>query len=137
MDVSPDSTQRRRMVISTSPDNVSATVDHLRQLLETRKIQVFAVIDHGGGARHAGLEFHDEMVVVFGDPAVGTALMQDRALVGYDLPLRMLVWDDAGTTKVAFRDPDALVEEYDLTTSEPTVERLGRLLRSLAAELAS
>ena len=137
MDVSPDSTQRRRMVISTSPGNVSATVDHLRQLLETRKIQVLAVIDHGGGARHAGLELHDEMVVVFGDPAVGTALMQDRALVGYDLPLRMLVWDDAGTTKVAFRDPDALVEEYDLTTSEPTVERLGRLLRSLAAELAS
>jgi uncharacterized protein (DUF302 family) len=73
MDDPPDSTQPRRMVISTSPGNVSATVDHLRQLLEIRKIQVLAVIDHGAGARHAGLELHDEIVVVFGDPAVGTA----------------------------------------------------------------
>ena len=137
MDASTGSTRPRGMAVSTSPGNVSDTVDRLRQLLDARQIEVFAVIDHGGGARDANLELHDEMVVLFGRPSVGTARMPDRPLVGDDRPLRMLIWDDAGVTKVAYREPDALIEEFDLTTSKPTVARLGGLLRSLATELAS
>ena len=125
------------LIVSKSPRNAVDTIAALRALLETKQIQVFAVIDHSGGARNAGLALADEFVVLFGNPGVGTLVMQDRPESGYDLPLRMLVWDDGGTTRVGYRDPAEFVDRYGLDASRATVKRLSSLMRSLADELGS
>jgi uncharacterized protein (DUF302 family) len=78
--------------VDTSTKNVSETVRELQDLLDDRGIEVFAVIDHAAGAAKAGLELEDEVVVIFGAPAVGTKLMQSDRQVGIDLPLHMLIW---------------------------------------------
>jgi uncharacterized protein (DUF302 family) len=80
------------MSVVEVPGDVAAVVDLLTQALQARGVTLFATIDHAGGARAAGLELDDEEVLlVFGSPSVGTALMQADLQVGYDLPLRMLI----------------------------------------------
>ena len=115
-----------------SPATVEQTVDSLRAELDRRGVTVFAVYDHAANAREVGLTLADEVVIVFGSPAVGTALMLEDPDVGYDLPLRVLVRDDHGVTRVAYRDPAALVDDYALPGSRATVQQLSALLHGLA-----
>jgi uncharacterized protein (DUF302 family) len=110
---------------------VEQTVDTLRAELARRDVTVFAVYDHAANAREAGLSLADEVVIVFGSPAVGTALIQENPDVGYELPLRILVRDDGGVTRVAYRDPAALVDDYGLSGSRATVAKLSSLLGAL------
>jgi uncharacterized protein (DUF302 family) len=55
-------------------------------------------------------------LVVFGNPAAGTPVMADVPLAALDLPLKVLIWDDAGQTKVTYYGPAALAARYDLNT---------------------
>src|SRR5438128_57047 len=96
-----------KVITTVSPHTVAETVERLRGSLERRSITLFATIDHAAGAHEVGLELPDEAVVVFGDPRAGTPLMQKDPAVGIELPLRVLVWDEGGTTMVGYHDPTA------------------------------
>ena len=120
-----------------SPHPVADTVERLLAALDARGITVFARIDHAAGAREVGLELPDEQLLVFGDPRAGTMLMQELATVGYELPLRMLVWDDRGHTKIGWRPPPELAGEYGLTEHAGVLQRMEGLLEQLAAEGAA
>jgi uncharacterized protein (DUF302 family) len=122
------------VITTVSPHSVEETVGRLRGSLERRSITVFATIDHAAGAREVGLELPDETVVVFGDPRAGTPLMQKDPTVGIDLPLRVLVWDERGTTKVGYEDPTELADRYRLDETQERLERMRALLADLAAE---
>ncbi|HWF24386.1 MAG TPA: DUF302 domain-containing protein [Solirubrobacteraceae bacterium] len=122
------------LVTATSPHSVSATIDRLLGALATRGIQVFARADHAAGARAAGLELPDEEVVIFGDPRVGTLLMQSDPQVGYELPLRVLVWDAEGQTMVGYRPPTELGLDYQVSDHITVLERMTQLLAQLVAE---
>jgi uncharacterized protein (DUF302 family) len=125
------------VITTVSSYTVAETVERLQGSLERRSITIFATIDHAAGAREVGLELPDETVVVFGDPRAGTPLMQKDPAVGIELPLRVLVWDDRGTTKVGYEDPTALADGYRLDALEGRLERMRVLLDELATEAAS
>jgi uncharacterized protein (DUF302 family) len=110
---------------------VGDTIALFESLLTSRGITVFGIYDHGANAREAGLSLDDEVVIVFGSPKVGTVLMQDNPDVGYELPLRILVRNDNGMTRVIYRDPESLIEAYGLSDSQPEVRRLSELLREM------
>jgi uncharacterized protein (DUF302 family) len=122
------------LVVATSPDDVTSTVAKVEAALRAHGITLFAAVDHAAGAREAGLELADEVLLVFGNPKAGTALMQADPSVGIELPLRMLIWDEQGTTRVGFSDPAELAGSYDLAGSEPVLARLRRLLDELVAD---
>jgi beta-galactosidase len=116
--------------------SVEATVELVKDLLASRDIDVFGVYDHAANARDAGLALADEAVIVFGSPKLGTLMMEDNPDVGYELPLRVLVRDDRGVTRVSYRDPQALIDAYALSDSIPTVHRLSEVLRELTKQIA-
>jgi uncharacterized protein (DUF302 family) len=118
------------------PGDVAATVERITAGLRERGVTLFATIDHAAGARAVGLAMPDEVVLVFGNPAGGTALMQADPRAGIDLPLRMLVWSPSGATRVAYRDPDELADEFAVDGARDTLGRLRGLLDQLAAEAA-
>ncbi len=124
------------MVLTTakSPHSVSATIERAVAALQRRGIEVFARIDHGAGARAAGLQLADEEVVIFGDPRVGTLLMQSDPSIGYELPLRLLVWDDAGQTTLGYRPAVELGSEYRVADQATVLENMGGLLEQIVAE---
>ena len=85
-------------------------------------MKVFAVIDHSGEAKHAGLELRETKVVIFGSPQAGTPVMAATPLAALDLPLKVLVWSDDGHTKLTYTAPTTLAARYGL--SEELAARL-------------
>ena len=84
---------------------VKATADRLEAALKARGITLFARIDHAAGAASSGLELRPTEVLIFGDPKAGTPLMQAAQTMGLDLPLKLLVWEDAdGRTWLTWND---------------------------------
>jgi uncharacterized protein (DUF302 family) len=102
------------IITKTVNGSVGVVVARLTRLVEARGMKVFAIVDHSGEARRAGLELRDTMVVVFGSPAAGTPVMVASPLAALDLPLKVLVWDDRGQTNISYLDPGALTARYDL-----------------------
>ncbi len=90
------------------------TVARLTELVEAREMTVFATIDHSGEATRHGLELRETKVVIFGSPTAGTPVMQAAPLAALDLPLKVLVWDDAGQTTISYTDPAVLTERHHL-----------------------
>jgi uncharacterized protein (DUF302 family) len=75
---------------------------------------VFAVIDQSAEARQAGLSLRDTTLVIFGNPSAGTPVMDAAPLAALDLPLKVLIWDDTGQTKVSYWSPAVLAARYRL-----------------------
>ena len=97
-----------------SPFSTSETVERFRELLGQKNVKVFAVIDQAVEARRVGLELRDTTLILFGDPTAGTPVMDAAPLAALDLPLKVLVWDDAGQTKVSYHSPASIGERHHL-----------------------
>ena len=124
------------LITRSASGSFDEVVERLLAALERRSITVFAVIPHSAGARKVGLDLPDQTVVIFGNPQVGTPLMQADATVGIDLPLRILVWDKDGTTTLGYHDPFDLAAEYSLDGVGAELERMRQLLGDLVGEAA-
>jgi len=99
----------------TSRHSVTATLERLEALLKERGVMVFARIDFSGDAARAGLTLRPEQMLIFGNPKAGTPLMQSVPASGLDLPLKALVWQDAGgQTQVAYNDPLYIIRRHGL-----------------------
>jgi uncharacterized protein (DUF302 family) len=103
------------IVTKISPRSVADTVTRFTGLLSAKGVKLFAVIDQSAEARQAGLRLRDTTLVIFGNPAAGTPVMDAVPLAALDLPLKVLVWDDAGQTKVTYYAPAALAARYRLS----------------------
>jgi uncharacterized protein (DUF302 family) len=102
------------VVTKLSRRSVADTVARLVGILGAKGVKLFAVIDQSAEARQAGLHLRDTTLVIFGSPAAGTPVMAASPLAALDLPLKVLVWDDAGQTKVSYYAPAELAARYRL-----------------------
>jgi uncharacterized protein (DUF302 family) len=103
------------LVMKVSPRSVEDTVARFSEVLAAKGVVLFAVIDHSGEAAKVGLDLRDTKVVIFGAPQAGTPVMQAVAVAALDLPLKVLVWDDDGETKLTYTAPAALAARYGLS----------------------
>jgi uncharacterized protein (DUF302 family) len=103
------------IVTKLSPRSVDDTVAYLVDMALARGMKLFAIVDHGDEARSVGLPLRDTRLVVLGNPVAGTPLMDAAPLSGLDLPQRVLVWQDGGTTKISYYAPSALVTRHHLS----------------------
>jgi uncharacterized protein (DUF302 family) len=110
------------LVTKLSPWSAADTLSRLLAVAAARGLKVFGVIDHSGEAKAVGLELRDTKVVIFGSPQAGTPVMLAAPTAALDLPLKVLVWDDEGQTKVSYTAPGALAARYGL--SEELASRL-------------
>lgn len=106
--------QTDELVTKLSPWSVEESVARLSALVAAKGIKLFATIDHSGEAAAAGLKLRDTKVIIFGNPAAGTPVMQAAPLAALDLPLKVLVWADGDQTKITYTAPAALAARYEL-----------------------
>jgi uncharacterized protein (DUF302 family) len=90
-------------------------VSRLTAILAAKGMKVFAVIDQSEQAREAGLQLRETTLVIFGNPAAGTAVMEAAPMAALDLPLKVLIWADGSRTNVTYYSPAALAARYDLS----------------------
>ena len=106
------------VVTKESAGSVDATVARLLGVIEGRGLKVFAVVDHSGEARAAGLSLRDTKLIIFGSPAAGTPVMGAAPLAALDLPLKALVWSgDGGSTLISYLSPAWLADRHHLPDS--------------------
>jgi CubicO group peptidase (beta-lactamase class C family)/uncharacterized protein (DUF302 family) len=101
---------------------VGTTADRLAAFLRAKGIEVVARIDHAAAARKKGPTLRPTEVLVFGNPAVGTHLMLSRPSVALELPLRVVVWQEAdGTVWAGYHDVADLARQHGITDRAQTV----------------
>jgi CubicO group peptidase (beta-lactamase class C family)/uncharacterized protein (DUF302 family) len=111
-DLGPDVDQHH-VIAQESKFGAAETVTRLKAALAEAKVPLFGTIDHGANAVQAGETLRPTTVLLFGNPKVGTKLMQEDQAIGLDLPLRTLVWEDArGRTWVGYPKLDELAGRY-------------------------
>ena len=98
-----------------SPRSVPATVSRLTGILSAKGMKVFAVIDQSDQARDAGLQLRETTLVIFGNPAAGTPVMDAAPLAALDLPLKVLIWADGSRTNVTYYSPAAIAARFGLS----------------------
>ena len=104
-----------QVVTKVSPRTVADTVSRLTGMLAAKGMRVFAVIDQSAEAREAGLELRETTLVLFGNPAAGTPVMDAAPLAALDLPLKVLIWADGSRTNVTYYSPAAIAARYGLS----------------------
>jgi uncharacterized protein (DUF302 family) len=98
-----------------SPRSVPETVSRLTEILSAKGLKVFAVIDQADQARAAGLSLRETTLVIFGNPAAGTPVMDAAPLAALDLPLKILIWADGSRTNVTYYSPAAIASRFGLS----------------------
>ena len=117
------------LITKQSAHDVPTTVDRLVAAIEGAGATVFARIDHAGGAEKAGLELAPVEMVMFGNPKLGTPVMQADPAAGLDLPMRVVVYQAAdGSVALSYHDPAALAEDHGIAAD---AEVLGKIAGAL------
>ena len=97
-----------------SNHSVDETVEKLKGILQSKGVTLFAMIDHSGEAAKAGLKMRPTKLLIFGNPKAGTPVMLAAPSSAIDLPLKILIWEDAqGKVWVAYNSPAYLQERHD------------------------
>jgi len=112
-----------------SNHSVEETVDRLKDILQTKGITLFALIDHSGEAEKVGMKMPPTKLLIFGSPKAGTPLMLAAPSIAIDLPLKILVWEDAhGKVWLSYNTPEYLKDRHglpqDLVQNIPVVATL-------------
>jgi uncharacterized protein (DUF302 family) len=114
------------------------TLDRLEADVKAKGLTVFARIDHAAGAAAVGLTLLPTAVLIFGNARGGTPLMQSNQIIGIELPLKVLVWQDtSGKTWLSYVDSGNLAKRYGLPAETATVvSNLTGALRALTTKAA-
>ena len=127
------------LVIVRSQHGPVGTLMRLENSIASRGLTIFARIDHAAGAKDEGMDLRPTQVLIFGSPKSGTPLMQMSETIGIDLPLKMLVRQEAnGQTVLAYDDPAWLASRHGLAAAAgPIVEKMQAAMAAIAGEAAA
>lgn len=125
--------QADKMIEVESKYSVSETVTKLKAVIEAKGLNLFAVIDHGAAAEKTGLELRPTTLVIFGNPKVGTLLMQADQRMGIELPMKFLVHETGvGETIISYNDPEAYLTSYNLAERAEVIAKIKKVLAGLS-----
>ncbi|WP_094161311.1 DUF302 domain-containing protein [Thiomonas sp. Sup16B3] len=129
--------QAPQVIEVRSTHTAAETLQHLEHAIQQRHLQIVAVVDHSGSAHKAGLELRPTKLVIFGNPALGTKLMQMNQQAGLGLPLKILVWEDAKhRVWLGYTNPAVFARRYDINPSAKPILIMSKALHAIAAEAA-
>ena len=117
-----------------SNHSVDETVEKLKAILQSKGITLFALIDHSGEAIKAGMKMRPTKLLIFGNPKAGTPVMLAAPSSAIDLPLKILIWEDArGKALVTYNSPAYLQERHNIPVELlPNISVIEALAKSAA-----
>lgn len=126
-------------VIETpSTQDFTATLAAAQAAIDKRGFKTFAVIDHAKGAASIDADLRPTTLIIFGNPKGGTPLMQANQLLGIELPLKILIAEQAdGTVHIVTPDIEHLFHEYGIAELEGPKTKISGALAAMAAEAAA
>ncbi len=103
------------MITKKSQFDVNDTLDRLETILNEKGIKPVARVDHAAAAKAVDMELRPTQVMFFGNPKLGTLLMQSDQAAGLELPMRVLAWEaEDGSTWLGYNSPQTIVDSLNL-----------------------
>lgn len=113
---------------------LAQTIDRLESAIHEKGLTIFARIDHAAGAAEVGSTLRPTTLITFGDARGGTPLMQSVQTAGIDLPLKVLIWEDAASkTWVSYDEPSWIAQRHGATGVDEVVAKLSAVLKAISS----
>lgn len=119
------------MIVKDATGSVQEAMDRLEAAVTGAGATVFARVDHGAGAMKVEMELADAQLLIFGNPMLGTPVMQQDIRAGLVLPLHVLIYDDGGTTRITYEDVPTMMSGLDVDLEAEVFTRIGGALNNL------
>lgn len=121
------------LVTVKSAHDVATTADKLETVLNSKGMTVFARIDHAAGAKGVDLELRPTQVIIFGNPKIGSKLMDCSQTTGIDLPQKALIYEDAaGKVWLSYNSPAHLSERHSISGCDEVLKKVSGALGKFA-----
>jgi uncharacterized protein (DUF302 family) len=122
------------LIDKPSNHSLDETVKKFKGILEAKGITLFVLVDHSGEAAKAGMKMRPTKLLIFGIPKAGTPVMLAAPSSAIDLPLKILVWEDAqGKVWITYNSPSYLQKRHNLP---PELLRNIAIIETLATKAA-
>lgn len=116
-----------------SPNDVATTIDKLTAILESKGMSIFGRVNHSANAQGVDLELRPTELLIFGNPKIGTPLMNCSQSVAVDLPQKMLAWEDeSGNVYLGWNDPMHLKARHGIEGCDKVLETVSGALANFA-----
>jgi len=117
------------LITKTSSHSVKQTMDRLEKIVRDKGFNVAARVNHAAAAIQSGATLRPTEVLIFGNPKLGTVLMQSNQTIGIDLPIKVLVWeDDKGVVTLGYNDPAWLAKRHGITDRDKAFAKMAGAL---------
>ena len=135
-DTETDMNGDKGLVTQTADEEtVDEAVGRLTDTVESDEnpLSLLYQLDHRENASSVEMDLPPTVVIMFGNPAAGTPLMQDARTIGVDLPQKMLVWEDEDEVKITYNDPEHIAERHGIEGQDELLGNIRNALDALAA----
>ncbi|WP_298763711.1 DUF302 domain-containing protein [uncultured Polaribacter sp.] len=127
------------LIIKTSPFNVETTYTKLKTILENNpNLKILLQLNHSNNAASVDLKLNDTRIILFGNPKLGTPLMQENQTIGLDLPQKIIVYlGSDNATKIAYNSPLYLKERHNIQGNDAVLEKISNALNTITDKVIS
>ena len=119
----------------TSKHSFESTYDIIKKTLDANpNIGILAEVDHTNNAKRVDLELPKTKLILFGNPKLGTPLMQSSRTIAIDLPQKILIWEENGKVFLAYNDPQYLLKRHGISDKDPLAEKISGALATISGK---
>lgn len=120
------------LIKSKSTMNFDKTVNEIKDRINSKKLTIFTIIDHSKNAKNVNLKLAKTKVIIFGNPNIGTLLMQDSASTALDLPQKILVVEENDNVNIYYNSPKFMQKRHGISAQkDKLINKISGLLKYL------
>ncbi len=117
-----------------SSNSVKKTIDILESTLTKKGIAIIARLDHRANGARVNEDLRPTIILIFGNPRMGTPLMRENQTIGIDLPMKALAWEDEkGDVWLSYNDPSYLAKRHSIKNNDPIIKKMSGALAKFSA----
>lgn len=118
--------------------NVKETTERLESILNEKGMTIFNQINHSDAAQKVGVELRETRLIIFGNPKVGSPLMQCQQSVAIDLPQKAIIWeDDKSKVWISYNDPRYLGKRHNIIGCDEVISKVEKALSGITKAAAT
>lgn len=131
-------TSKQGLITKKSNQSFDETYSKLVDVIENNpNLKIIAQLDHQANAASVGLTLNPTKIIMFGNPKLGTPLMQSTQSTGLDLPQKILVsQDDDGIVKILYNDPQYLQKRHGIEQKDEVLTKISGALDKITSAAA-
>lgn len=123
-----------RLVKVKSEKSFEDTYNSLKKAIEILPVKIIAEVDHQKNAIKSEMELRPTKIIMFGNPKLGTTLMNENQAIGIDLPQKILVYEDEkGYVYLVYNDPKVIADTHQIDNQKSNVGKISEVLKAVTS----